>query len=181
MSDLMTLIRERRSIRKYEDRPVADEILQQVLEAVRWAPSWANTQCWEVVVVRDAKVKEQLQATLPPKGNPALKAMVKAPIVLVLCAKVQVSGYYKEQVTTQFGDWMLYDLGIATQNLCLMAHNLGLCTVIVGLFDHQKARKAVQLPEGYEVITMIPLGYPAKSGKAPKRKEIADFTHYEQW
>lgn len=181
MSDLMNLIQTRRSCRKYEPQLIPDDVLSQVLEALRWAPSWANTQCWEVVVVKTEAVKEALRDALPPKGNPAAKAMVQAPVVLVLCAKMGQSGYYKDKVTTKFGDWMLYDLGLATQNICLMAHNLGLGTVVVGLFDHQKAAQAVNLPQGYELVSMIPMGYPAKTGQAPKRKEISEFTHYERW
>ena len=181
MTDLMSLIKTRRSIRKYEDRPVSDQMLKQVLEAVQWAPSWTNCQCWEVIIVKDPANKEKLQASLPPKGNPAAKAMVEAPVVLVLCAKTRVSGFYKDIASTKHGDWMMYDLGLATQNICLTAHNLGLGTVVVGLFDHNKAAEAMQVPEGYELVTMIPLGYPAKTGSAPKRREIEDFTHHEKW
>ena len=181
MTDLRTLILERRSIRKYEERNVPDEALQQILQAVRWAPSWANTQCWEIIVVKGAAAKEKLQASLPAQGNPASKALVQAPIVLVLCAKTGSSGFYKDLAVTRFGDWMMYDLGLATQNICLTAHSLGLGTVVVGLFDHDKAREAMGVPEGYELVTMIPLGYPAKSGGAPKRKEISEFVHYDKW
>lgn len=181
MSDLMSLIQNRRSIRKYEDKPVPAEYVQQVLEAVRWAPSWANTQCWEVVVVRDPAVKEQLQTTLPPKGNPAFKAIVQAPLVLALCAKTGSSGFYKGDVTTKFGEWMMYDLGIATQNICLMAHSLGLGTVVVGLFDHDQAAQVIKVPQGYELVSMIPLGYPAKTGSAPSRRATDEFVHWDQW
>jgi len=181
MSDLMTIIKERRSVRKYEDRPVPDELLQQIMDSVKWAPSWANTQCWEIVVVKDPAVKERLQASLPPKGNPAFKAMVQAPVVLVLCGKKGISGFYKDTATTKHGDWMMFDFGIAAQNICLAAHSLGMGTVIVGLFDHNKAAEAVQLPESHELIAMIPLGFPAKSGSAPARKEIDAFVHYEKW
>jgi nitroreductase len=181
MTDLMTLIQTRRSIRKYEDRPVPEQALRQVLESIKWAPSWANTQCWEVIVVKDPAAKEKLQASLPPKGNPAHSAMVQAPVVLVMCAKTHSAGYYKEVAATKFGEWMMYDLGIATQNICLMAHNLGLGTVVVGLFDHQKAADALGVPVGYELVTMIPLGYPAKSGSAPKRREVDEFIHHDQW
>ncbi len=177
MTDLMEIIKGRRSIRKYEERDVPKEALDQILEAVRWAPSWTNCQCWEVVVIRDSTIKEKLQATFPPKGNPAIKAIVQAPVLLAVCAKTKTSGYYNDQESTKFGDWMMYDLGLATQNLCLMAHNLGLGTVIAGLFDHRKAREVIQVPDGYEVLTLIPLGYPAKVGNAPKRKEISEFTH----
>ena len=177
MQDLMKIIRERRSVRKYEERDVPEEALNTLLEAVRWSPSWANTQCWEIVVVRDRAVKEQLQATLPPKGNPAAGAMVQAPVVLVLCAKLKSSGFYKGEVTTKFGEWFMFDLGIACQSLCLAAHALGLGTVVVGLFDHDKAKRVLQVPESHELVVMVPLGFPAKVSAAPNRREIGEFRH----
>jgi len=180
MAELMKVIQERRSIRNYEDKDVPEELLNQVLEAVKWAPSWANTQCWEVVVVRDPAVKEKLQATLA-KGNPATKAIVNAPVVLAMCGKLQSSGYYKNEVTTKFGDWFLFDLGIATQNLCLAAHDAGLGTVIVGLFDHDKAAEILGVPQGYELVVLLPLGYPSKVPSAPKRREVSEFTHREKF
>ena len=67
MADLMETIKQRRSIRKYEDKEVEEEKLNQILESVRWSPSWANTQCWEVVVVKDPKTKQQLSETLIKK------------------------------------------------------------------------------------------------------------------
>ena len=60
MKDLMEIIKERRSIRKYQDKAVTEEKLNQILESVRWAPSWANTQCWELIVVKDSAIKEKL-------------------------------------------------------------------------------------------------------------------------
>ena len=65
MTELMNIIKGRRSIRKYEDKEVPDDFLQQILESVRWSPSWANTQCWEVIVVRDSETKEKLQVRYP--------------------------------------------------------------------------------------------------------------------
>lgn len=176
----MELMMSRRSIRRFESRDVPEESVEKVLKAVQWAPSWANTQCWEIVVVRDAAIKARLQETLG-KGNPASKAMVEAPVVLVVCGKLQSSGYYKGQVTTKFGDWFMFDLGLATQNLCLMAHAVGLGTVIVGLFDHDKVRSILGVPEGYEVVAMVPLGYPAERSSAPKRREPGDFVHRERF
>jgi len=180
MTDLMGIIKGRRSIRRYQDKEVPDELLNQILEAVQWAPSWANTQCWEMIVVKDPDNKEKLKETLPTT-NPAGKAMVQAPIVLVLCAKLNSSGYYKDKVTTKFGDWFMFDLGIATQTICLAAHDLGLGTVIVGLFDQDKAKEIAGVPEGYELVALIPLGYAAKGSAAPKRREISEFTHHERF
>lgn len=178
MSDFLELLKNRRSVRKYEEgRDIPDEVLHQVLEAVQWSQSWANTQCWEVVVVRDPARKEKLQETLAPK-NPATKAIVNAPVVLALCGKLNSSGFYNNVITTKFGDWFMFDLGLATQSLCLAAHSLGLGTVVVGLLDHDKAKQVLNVPDGYELAVLIPMGYPAKISAPPKRKEISEFTHY---
>ncbi|MCG6893410.1 MAG: nitroreductase family protein [Desulfobacteraceae bacterium] len=181
MGELLQGIRERRSVRKYREDPVPDHVLETVLEAVRWSPSWANTQCWEIVVVRDPVVKQSLQESLPPKGNPAFKAIVAAPLVLAICGRKKASGYYKGEVTTRFGDWLLFDLGIATQNLCLAAHDQGLGTVIVGLFDHARAEKALGVPEAFELVALVPMGYPAKISQAPKRRHQKEFVHRDRF
>jgi nitroreductase len=180
MAELMEVIKGRRSIRKYLDKEVSAEQLNTVLEAVQWSPSWANTQCWEVVVIQDPAIKQALQETLA-KGNPATKAVVDAPLLLAMCGKLESSGYYKNEVTTKFGDWFLFDLGLATQSLCLAAHNQGLGTVVVGLFDHDKAASILKLPAGYEVVALLPLGYPAKESSPPKRREISEFTHRDKF
>ncbi len=178
--DLMEAIKGRRSIRKYKTDPVSEVDLQTVLEALRRAPSWANTQCWEVVVVKDPKVKSEL-ATALPKGNPALSSMTDAPFVLVLCGKKGVSGFKKGEVATVKGDWLMFDTGIAMQNLCLAAHALGLGTVIIGLFDHKKVEEILNVHQNIEVVAMTPLGYPAGEGGTPKRKEFSEFVHYEKY
>jgi len=177
MSEIMEAIKERRSIRKYEEKDVPEEVLNSLLEAVRWSPSWANTQCWELIVVKDRTLKEGLKDTILPK-NPATNAIIQAPVLLALCGKLKSSGFYKDVVTTKFGDWFMFDLGLFTQTLCLAAQNLGLGTVIVGLLDHEKARSIVKVPEGYELVVLIPLGYPAKISSAPKRREIGEFVHH---
>ncbi len=179
--DLMEAIKGRRSIRKYKPDPVPEEALNRVLEAVRWAPSWSNTQCWEVIVVRDPKVRSKLLTVFPPRGNPALSSIADAPIVLVLCGKKGVSGFYKGEPSTSKGDWLMFDTGIAMQNLCLAAHSQGLGTVIIGLFDHKKTEGLLGLPENVEVVAMTPLGYPATEGIVRKRKEISEFVFNEKY
>ena len=178
--DLAEAIKGRRSIRKYKTDPVSEAALQKVMEAVRWAPSWANTQCWEVIVVKEAKVKSEL-ATALSRGNPALSALTDAPVVLVLCGKKGVSGFYKGQAATVKGDWLMFDAGIAMQNLCLAAHSLGLGTVIIGSFDHKKAEEILGVPQNVEVVAMTPLGYPAVEGITPKRKEISEFVFQNKY
>ena len=178
MSDFMEIIKKRRGIRRYQDQEIPKEDLNQVLEAIRWSPSWANTQCWEVIVIKDSAIKQKLQETLST-GNPATNAIGEAPVVIAFCGKLEHSGYKKGQATTKFGDWFMFDLGIATQSLCLAAHTLNLGTVIVGLFDQDKAKNVLKVPEGYEVVAFVPMGYPTQEVSAPPRKEIDEFVHYD--
>ena len=178
MSDVMGIILGRRSIRRYQEKEIPDEILTRLLEAVRWAPSWANAQPWEIVVVKDRAIKEKIQATVSSR-NPSSLAIVNAPVLLVVCCQLKKSGFYNDQYPTKFGDWFMYDLGLATENLCLAAHDSGLGTVIVGLFDHDRAGEAINLPADHEVLVLIPLGYPDQDPKPPKRREKDEFVHYD--
>jgi nitroreductase len=178
--ELMDAIKGRRSIRKYKSDPVPEEMLRTILEMVRWSPSWANTQCWEVVVVKDPKVKSELANTLTPT-NPARSAMIDAPLAIVLCGKRGVSGFKKGEATTVKGDWLMFDTGIAMQTLCLTAYSLGLGTVVIGLFDHKKAEEVLGVPADREVVAMTPLGHPAAESVTPKRKEISEFVFYDKY
>ncbi len=181
MAEFMEVLKGRRSIRNHVvDKDVPEEMLEQLFEAVRWSPSWANTQCWEVVVVKDPETKSKLQQTLS-KGNPGTRAMVEAPVVIVMCAKLGTSGYYSDKPTTKFGDWFMFDLGLATQSLSLAAHDLGLGTVVVGLFNHDEAKQILGVPEQYELVAMLPLGFPARGTGAPKRKEAGEFVHRDKF
>jgi len=178
--DLMEAIKGRRSVRKYKVDPIPEEALQKVFEAIRWSPSWANTQCWELILVRDPNVKSELANTLTTT-NPARSSMTEAPLVIVLCGKKGVSGFKKGEAKTVKGDWLMFDTGIAMQSLCLAAHALGLGTVVVGLFDHKKAEEILGLPQNVEVVAMTPLGYPAAQAGAPKRKEVPEFVFKERY
>ncbi|MBF0224633.1 MAG: nitroreductase family protein [Desulfobacterales bacterium] len=178
MQDLMEVIKGRRSVRKFQDKEIPDDILNNVFEAAKWSQSWANTQCWEIIVIKSNDIKKKLQTAITDK-NPAFKAIGAAPIILGICAKLNSSGYYKGIVTTKFGDWFMFDMGLLCQNICLSAHCFGLGSVIVGLFDHDKAKEVLKVKEGYELVTLIPIGYPEKIPSAPNRKEIKDFVHYD--
>jgi nitroreductase len=177
MTDLMDTIKNRRSIRRYQEKDIPDETLDKLFEAARWAPSWANTQCWHFVVVKDKEKKEKIQQAVSPR-NPSSLAIVNAPVLLVVCGRLKKSGFYNDEYPTKFGDWFMYDLGLATQNLCLAAHDSGLGTVIVGLFDHDKVGELVKLPPEHEVLVLVPLGYPAHEPSPPKRREIEKFVHH---
>jgi nitroreductase len=170
----------RRSIRRFSDREVPEELLAPILESVRWAPSWGNSQCWEIVVVRSPRLKEKLAASLSER-NPASLAVLNAPVVLAICAGLGKAGFYRGTARTKFGDWFLFDLGLATQNLALTAQALGLGTVIVGGLDHDRAKEALRVPEEFELAVLVPLGYPDQQPSAPARRPPGEYTHLEMF
>ena len=90
--EVLEAIKTRRSIRKYKATPVDDRTIELVLEAAHWAPSWANTQCWRFIVVRDSQIKVELANTLDD-DNPATDAIVVAPVAIIACAELGKSGY----------------------------------------------------------------------------------------
>ena len=180
--DSLACLLTRRSIRKFTDQAVDNETLEKIIEAARYAPSWANTQCWEFVVVRDLEVKKRLAQTLP-EGNPARKAVVQAPVVLAVLGKHELSGYYKGAAATNKGDnWYLYDTGLASQNVALAAHSLGLGSVILGLFDAEAAEQVLAVPQGVSLVALMPMGYPEKiPSRAPSRKPMCDFVFLNKY
>jgi len=181
--EFLNIVAGRRSIRRYQEKEVPDELLEEVLEAVRWTPSGGNIQPWEIIVVRKPDTKNLLQETLGGY-NPARKAIVAAPLLLVLCGKVKIPDTYKKDkdISTKYGDWwFMFHLGSAAQSLALAAHALGLGTVMVGFFDHDRVKEILKVPEGYEVVLMTPLGYPASTPKPPPRREPDEFSHSERF
>ena len=179
--DVLEAIKTRRSIRKYKTTPVDDSTLEQVLEAAQWAPSWANTQCWRFVVVRDTGIRAQLAETLS-SNNPATDAILNAPLVIVACAQKKRSGHYHGEPSTDKGDgWLMFDTGLAMQNLVLAAHALGLGTVHVGAFDARQAEGILGVPEEYCVVEMTPLGYPDQEARTPPRKELSEIVFNEKF
>ncbi|MGE4518857.1 MAG: nitroreductase family protein [Desulfobacteraceae bacterium] len=180
MDNFSQLLKERRSVRKFLDKPVDKDLENKLLEAVRWSPSWANTQCWEIIVLRDEKKRKEIQEAFFGR-NPAVKAIVSAPLLFAFCAKKNVSGFYNNEAPTILGDWFMYDLGIATQSFCLCAHANGLGTVITGLFDHEKVKKILNIPDDIQVVSLIPVGYPDQNPKPPERKELSTFVHYDSY
>lgn len=183
--DTIDAIKTRRSVRKFSDTPVEAEKLQTVLEAVQAAPSWSNMQCWRMVVVKSPETKAKISeysfvesffATYGYKSNPAQKGIADAPVVLVLCALPGKSGEMGGQ------QYYLTDIGIASENLMLAAHALGLGSVFVGVFDEEKLGDLLGIPPEIRIVGIFPLGYPLTEPKAgPPRKPLEEIVYYEKW
>ncbi|GAH61219.1 unnamed protein product, partial [marine sediment metagenome] len=151
----------------------------------------ANTQCWRFIVVRDDNTKSELADTLSAINpsiegatNPATDAVRNAPVVIVACAELGKSGYRKDtgEPATDKGDyWYMFDVALAMQNLTLAAHSLGLGTVHVGLFDTKRVTSILDVPDGFCVVEMTPLGYLDQEPGPKPRKELSETIFYDKY
>jgi nitroreductase len=184
--DALEAIKNRRSIRKFKADPVDDQTLEKVMEAARAAPSWSNVQPCKFVVIRQPQIKGLLADSVRPHpalgSNPAANGIRNAPVVIVALAEKGLSGYFGNQAATDKGDaWYMLDAGIAMQNLVLAATALGLGTVHVGLFDEQKVRQILEVPDNFHIVEMTPLGYPEFWPNARPRKALPEIVFYEKF
>ncbi len=176
--EFMDVINARKSVRGYINKEVEDEKLTQILEAARWAPSWANKQCTNYILVKDKKKIEELASTF-------MGWIKQAPVVVVACADPKASGQRNGM------DYYLLDVGISMQQLVLAATSLGLGTCWIGGFDEAKIKKALAVPENIKVVALTPVGYAGEAGLkskvlrttigADKRKPLEEFVHKERW
>jgi nitroreductase len=183
--DTFEAIRTRRSVRRFQDKPVEEEKVQKVLEAARQAPSWANVQCWRWIVVKDADMRtriselsyvESFMAPLGYKSNPAKKGLAEAPVVVVACADPDQSGTIWDQ------QYYMTDMGIAAQNLMLACRALGLGTVFVGIFEEEKLGNLLDIPPNIRIVGLFPIGYPKEEKqKGPPRKPLEEIVFHEKW
>lgn len=183
--ETLAALKTRRSVRRFSDQPVEPEKLQAVLEAVQQAPSWSNKQCWHLVVVQDQEVRDKISelsfvesffATYGYKSNPAQKGLAQAPVVIVACADPHKSGDLRGE------QYYMADMGIATENLMLAAHDQGLGSVFVGVFDEEQLKSLLDIPPDIRIVGLFPLGYPDGDAKGgPPRKSLNEFVHYDKW
>jgi nitroreductase len=188
--EVIKAIRTRRSIRQYLPKDISKNELETVLEAARWAPSWANTQCTRFVIVRDKKIRRKLAASLHT-GNPAIPALNQAPLIIVVCAELGKSGFHeggnvthrddwKVSITGK-GDWYMFDTALAMQNMALAAHAIGLGTVLIGGFNPGEVGKILNVPRGVEVVAMTPLGYPTNGTKQSSRRGLSETVFMDEY
>jgi len=184
--DTFEAIKNRRSIRKFKADPVDDETLEKVLEAGRLAPSWANTQCWRFIVIRDQAAKDALADAIianPTLGrNPAAGGIRTAPVVIAACAEKEVSGYFSGKAATDKGDyWFMFDVALALENMMIAATSLGLGMVHIGLFDPGVVGGILGIPDNVNLVELTPLGYPEFQPNPRPRKELSEIVYYEKY
>lgn len=164
--NLLQLMKNRRSIRRYQDTAVSREKLLKVLEAGRIAPSWKNAQPWRFVVVSEETLRVQLGELL--NFNPDRSAYEKAPYVIVAYAYPELSGDMDEK------PYYLVDTAISLEHMVLQAEELGLGTCWVGWFYEDKIKKLLGIDSACKIVAITPLGVPDEAPPARARKKLGE-------
>ncbi len=157
MKDALELIKTRRSIRRYSDKEISDETIQDILEAARWAPSGINNQPWRFAVVKDEEKKKTLA------GFTKYSKTIKDSKIAVCVFLDKNSSYHREKD--------ILGIGACVQNMLLYAHSLGIGSCWMGeiLNKKEELRKSLELPDQYELMAVITLGEPSESPKSSRR------------
>jgi nitroreductase len=168
--DFFKVVEDRRSMRKFAERPVEEEKLQTILVTANKAPSAGNLQAYEIYVVRKL---EQRQALV--KAALDQEFLAQAPVVLIFCSNpIRSEVKYAERGATLYS---IQDATIACTYSQLAAKALGLDTVWVGAFDESMVSEIAHLPPGLRPVIMLPIGYAGREPSVRPRRELRDLVH----
>jgi nitroreductase len=160
----------RRSIRKYTNQQVPDELIDKILRAGMLAPSAHDHRPWQFIVI---DIKEKLLAI--PRFHPYAEMLKQAPLAIVICG---------DKKFEQSLDYILLDCSAATENMLVAAHALGLGAVWLAVYPRQERISGItsllQLPDSIVPVAMIALGYPAEQ-KTKSDRFDPERIHFNQW
>jgi nitroreductase len=154
--EVLEAIRTRRSIRKYDRRLVPEEAIKKILEAGRWAPSANNAQPWTFIVLKDERVRKDVA-----RATSYGKFLAEAPLGIAVVIDPAASTHPVE------------DGAIATQNMILAAHALGLGTCWIGSYGsayEERVKEILGIPKGRRLLSIVSVGFPAESPKSTRRE-----------
>jgi nitroreductase len=169
---ILEVIKERRSIRKYKEDPIPEEVLMRVLEAARLAPSGKNLQPWKFIIVRDRALREELA-----RASSGQFFIAQAPIIIVGCG-------FPDRCYASMGRYMKswpVDVTIALEHLILQAQEEGLGTCWIGSFEEEEVKSILKIPEEVKVLALTPLGYPAEIPSFRGRKSLKEIVSYDRY
>jgi coenzyme F420-0:L-glutamate ligase/coenzyme F420-1:gamma-L-glutamate ligase len=200
MSSLHEALKQRRSIRKYQNKPVPKMLVLDVLEAAGLAPSAHNSQPWRFIVVEDPAIKRELSdkmaeawaADMAKDGASVDEAkrierrerFASTPVLIAACLSMEgMMTFPDEQKQRTERDLAVESLAAAIQNMLLTAHSLGLgaCWYCAPTFCKQTVRKTLQIPQDIEPSALILMGYPAESPTTPPKKAMKDYCFVDYW
>jgi nitroreductase len=167
--ETLETIHTRRSIRKYQAKPVPDELIQKILAAAMSAPSAVNTQPWEFIVITDKDLLEECTQI-----HPHAQMAREAPVAILVCGDLD---------RAHEGFWV-QDCAAATQTMLLAIQDLGLGAVWTGIYPREKRVKGFQkllnLPKNIIPFALVPIGYPAQESRKEDRFDPKKI-HTNQW
>ena len=169
------VVNERRSIRRFKDIKVDKNKILHMIETAQKAPSWKNSQTSRYYVVEE--LGQDVIDCLPEFNQISVS---NAPTLIVCTVVEKRSGHNRDgEAETHLGDGFTYfDNGLQVQNLVLQAQNLGLGTLIMGLYDNKRLRKVLSIPKDETITVVIAVGYPDIEPNAPQRKDINDIVTF---
>ena len=178
--DAITAIKERRSVRKFKNEKVDREIMKEIVDISRWAPSWVNYQIARYTLIDNEEMIKEIANEGVNGFVYNIDTLKNAKGVAVLSFVKGKSGTYdKKYVTSKGSTWEVFDAGIACQTFCLAAHAKGVGTCIMGVIDENSIAKIVNLPEEETVAALIVYGYEDEEHVAvSKRKNVEEIMRF---
>ena len=169
--ELQNALETRRSIRKYQAKPVEPEKIRQMIQAAILAPSWKNSQVTRYYVAQSEEALQKVREALPEFNRNNTK---DAPVLIVSTIVKGRSGYNVDgTASNELEDgWGCYDCGMQNMNLLLKATELGLGTLVIGIRDAGKLKELFEIPEEEIVVSVIGVGYADVDPEMPKRKSV---------
>ena len=162
----------------YAPQPVAREHIFQCLEAARMAPSACNSQPWKFVVVDDESILKQVSDAAIGLGMNKFTAQVP---VLVAVVQEEMNLSAKAGARIKEKDYSMMDLGMAVENFCLQAAELGLGTCIMGWFDEKRIKQILGVPDSRRVQLLISLGHPSSPTRVKARKPLDEISSWNKY
>ena len=174
-NQVLDAIKKRRSVGRFESTEVKDDELEEILEAGRWAPSWLNKQPWNFIVIKDQKTKEKLSEVVPTTFVQGLKEAS-------VCISVIVNPEEDQYHFVEAG-------AVASQNMALAAHSMGLQSSWIGVFDikeqknsaESKVKQILEIPKKHRVIALLPIGHVKYDIPKKERKPLHKIMYHEKF
>ncbi len=171
--ELTKCINERRSIRKYKKHEITREEIEELIKSAQLAPSWKNSQTARFYVAKSAEYKAKIVDALPDFNKDRAR---DASCVIVTAVVKGISGYTSEgESATHLGHgFECFDNGLAVENLCLKAYDMGYGTLIMGLYNEKMVRDVFEIPENMDIVALVAVGKADICPDMPQRKETGE-------
>ena len=168
----------RRSIRKFKNDKISHSLLESIISTTSFTPSWKNTQITRYIAIEDTSLIQKIADDFTPEFNANIVRQVST-LIAVTFIKGRCGFERDGSFSTKKGDrWQMFDVGAACQTFCLAAHEAGLGTVIMGIWDEDGITELLDIPETQELAALIAIGYPDIAPDAPRRKSVEDLLTY---